>query len=280
MDERIIVSAPGSAHAPGPGCVGFWQSVAPGELFTAVAAIQNRRFVSTVLRTLSADPAWTQVILQDVAAGRIEIRCFLSWLAGETKPKTYLEVGVRRGLSMAVVAARCPEVEIYGFDAWISGYGGVENPGPEFVQSEVEKVGYKKTVHFVTGDSHTTLPAFFRAQDSSPLRRGQLAWRFPARPPAFDLITIDGDHSLTGAYTDLMDAMPHCAPGGVVVFDDVAADPSETRPGALEAERGKDPHGWGDLLGVWRAIQKAFTDFRYFEYLQNPPGVGLAVRLR
>jgi predicted O-methyltransferase YrrM len=258
----------------------FWESAAPGELFEAVSANQNRHFVRTVVSTLTTDPAWTNVILQEIAAGRIELRCFLSWLACELKPKTYMEVGVRRGLSMAVVAARCPEVEIYGFDTWIPGYGGVENPGPQFVQSQMAKVGYKKRVHFVTGDSHKTLPAFFRVQNSPLLERGKLAWRLPARPRTFDMITIDGDHSLIGAYEDLMDTMPYCSPGGVVVFDDIAADPSRAKPGALEAERGEDPHGWGDLLGVWRAVQRKFTDFRYFEYVRNPPGVGLAVRLR
>ncbi len=258
----------------------FWDSVTPPDLFEAVSAVENRTFVRMVLSQLSYDPVWTNRILAQVAAGRIEIRCLLSWLARELRPGTYLEVGVRRGFSMAVVAARCPQVEVYAFDSWVPGYGGVENPGPQFVRSEMEKVGYRKKIHFFTGDSHKTLPAFFRARNIPLMERAKLTFRFSARSPAFDLITIDGDHSLLGAYRDLLDTMPHCSPGGVVVFDDIAADPSESAPGAPEAERGEDPHGWGDLLGVWRAVQGRVAGFRFFEYLQTPPGVGLAVRLR
>lgn len=247
--------------------VDSWASVSPIKLFQAISAGENCAFVRTVLSTLTFDPVWTQRILAQVTAGQIEVRCFLAWLARELSPRTYLEVGVRRGFSMAVVAARCPDVEICGFDSWLPGYGGVENPGPEFVQAELEKVGYRKEVYFVAGDSHKTLPSFFRG------RRRE-------HSNTFDMITIDGDHSLRGAYRDLLDTMPHCSVGGVVVFDDIAPDPSQLDPGALEAERGEDPRGWGDLLGVWRAIQRQFTNFRYFEYLQNSPGVGLAVRLR
>jgi hypothetical protein len=39
-------------------------------------------------------------------------------------PQHYLEVGVRRGRSLAMVAATCPEVEIVGFDMWVENYGG------------------------------------------------------------------------------------------------------------------------------------------------------------
>lgn len=239
----------------------FLESATPHDLFQAVADEENRAFVRTVLDALTFDPQWTRRVLAQVAAGGIDVRCVLSWLARELRPETYLEVGVRRGFSMAVVAARCPEVEIYGFDSWVPRYGGVENPGPRFVQSEMERVGYRKKVHFVTGDSHQTLPAFFRV------------------PNAFDIITIDGDHSLLGAYRDLLDTLPHCSPGGAVVFDDIAAGPPCSTPEALETERGEDPHKWGDLLGVWRAVKAHFTGFRCFEYLQAPPGVGLAVRI-
>lgn len=239
----------------------FLESGTPHDLFQAVADEENRAFVRTVLDALTFDPQWTRRVQAQVAAGGIDVRCVLSWLARELMPETYLEVGVRRGFSMAVVAARCPEAEIHGFDSWVPRYGGVENPGPRFVQSEMERVGYRKEVHFVTGDSHQTLPAFFRG------------------PHAFDIITIDGDHSLLGAYRDLLDTLPHCSPGGVVVFDDIAAGPPCSPPEALEAERGEDPYTWGDLLGVWRAVQAHFPGFRYVEYLQAPPGVGLAVRI-
>ena len=71
--------------------------------------------------------------------------------------------------------------------------------------------------------------------------------------------------------------------GGAVVFDDIAPDLSTLSRVELEGvkkELGEDPYGWRDLLGVWRAIQQQFRNFRYFEHVQDPPGVGLAIRLK
>jgi len=257
----------------------FWKSVEPEYLFQAVADEENRNFVISILQALTPDPLWTARIVEQVDSKRIETRCFISWLARELRPKTYLEVGVRRAFSTAMVAARCPEVEIYGFDLWKRDYAGVPNPGPKFVQSELEKIGYREKVHFVNGNSHRTLPAFFRSRRARFLDRVRVGWKFKRKPEAFDLITIDGDHSLLGAYRDLLDTMPYCRVGGVVVFDDIAPDLSALDPEAAKKEKGDDPYGWGDLLGVWQAVQKEFDNFRYFEYVQNPPGVGLAVRL-
>lgn len=257
----------------------FWKSIEPQDLYRVVADEENRKHVVKILKILSLDPAWTERIIQQVESGGIETRCFLSWLARELQPKAYLEIGVRRGFSMAMVASRVTESEIYGFDFWVANYGGVHNPGPKFVQFEMQKIGYEKTIHFFSGNSHRTLPAFFRSTKASFWNRIKLNCKSKQRPVAFDLITIDGDHSLLGAYRDLIDTMPHCAVGGVVVFDDIAPDLSILDPLAVKRERGEDPYGWGDLLGVWRAAQQRFRNFRYFEYVQNPPGVGLAVRL-
>ena len=134
-------------------------------------------------------------------------------------------------------------------------------------------------VHFISGNSHRTLPAFFGSKRTGIWDRLRLSQRVANRQTDFELVTIDGDHSLTGAYQDLLDAMPHIAVGGVIVFDDIAPDYSKLCPKVVKAERGKDPHGWGDLLGVWRAVQERFSNFRFFEYTRNPPGVGIGVRL-
>ncbi len=252
----------------------FWQNVESEKFYRQVAADENRQFVLKIMRDLVPDPVWTQPIIEAVESKRIETRCFVSWLARELLPKTYLEVGVRRGFSMAMVAARSPEAEIYGFDLWIPNYADAPNPGPDFVQSEMRKIGYEKKIHHFNGNSHQTLPAFFRNEKAGIrdwLKFGLMA---KTRPANFDLIMIDGDHSLLGAYQDLLDTMPHCAVGGAVIFDDIL-------PGALKREEGEaDPHGWGNLLGVWHAIQRRFPNFRYFEYHRDIPGVGVAVRLR
>jgi predicted O-methyltransferase YrrM len=251
-----------------------WQNIKSEELYQQVAADENCQFVLKIMRALLPDPIWTAPIIEAVESKRIETRCFISWIARELQPKTYLEVGVRRGFSMAMAAARSPKVEIYGFDLWIADYAGSPNPGPRFVQSEMRKIGYAKKIHLINGDSHRTLPAFFRGEKASIREWLKLRWMVRNTPTSFEMIIIDGDHSLLGAYQDLLDTMPYCAVGGVVVFDDIL-------PGALKKEEGEaDPHGWSDLLGVWHAIQQHFPNFRYFEYLHDLPGVGVAVRLK
>ncbi len=258
----------------------FWTSISAEALFAAVVDVENLQFTRSVLERLRVDPVWTARIVRQIDAECIEIRLLLSWVAREREPTTYLEIGVRRGFSMAMVAARCPDVAIYGFDLWIPDYAGVENPGPRFVQTELRRLGHRGPVHLVSGNSHQTLPAFLGLPSAPTLQRVRSAIRFRRRPPQFDLITIDGDHSLLGAYQDLTDAMPFCAVGGAVVFDDIVPDTTVVTAEDLRAERGTDPRGWGDLLGVWRAVQQEFPDFRFFEHLESRPGVGLAVRMR
>lgn len=252
----------------------FWNDIDSDELYRRVAADENRQAVLKVMRTLTHDPIWSNPIIEAVEAGRIETRCFVSWFARELQPKAYLEVGVRRGFSMAMAAAQSPETEIFGFDMWIRDYAGVPNPGAEFVQAEIKKVGYKKKIQLINGDSHETLPAFFGNPKASVRHRLKFVWTMKNRPNEFDLIVIDGDHSLLGAYQDLNDTMPRCAVGGAVIFDDIM-------PGFLgKTENEPDPHGWNNLLGVWRAVQKRFSDFRFFEYLSDAPGIGIAVRIK
>ena len=252
----------------------FWQNIDSDELYKRVAADENREAVLRIMKTLTLDPVWTAPIIETVTAKRIETRCFLSWLAREMQPKNYLEVGVRRGFSMAMVAAQSPETEIYGFDMWMRNYADVPNPGAEFVESEMRKIGYDKKINLIDGDSHQTLPVFFGDKKAGFLNHLKSGLKKTSRPDAFDLITIDGDHTLLGAYQDLTDAMPHCAVGGAVVFDDI-------KPGVFNKEiNGDDPHGWNNLLGVWHEIGRRFPNFRYFEYIRDVPGVGLAVRLK
>lgn len=252
----------------------FWNKIDSDELYGRVASDENRRAVLKVMRTLTPDPIWTSRIIEAVEYGRIETRCFVSYLARELQPKAYLEVGVRRGFSMATAAAQSPETEIFGFDIWTRDYAGVPNPGAEFVRTEIKKVGYKKKIQLINGDSHKTLPAFFGSREANVLHRLKFVWTMKNRPAEFNLIVIDGDHSLLGAYQDLMDTMPHCAVGGAVIFDDI-------KPGSLEkTEDEADPYGWNNLLGVWHAVQKKFPDFRFFEYISDAPGVGIAIRIK
>ena len=77
------------------------------------------------------------------------------------RPSSYLEVGVRRGRSMAIVAARTPKCSIIGVDMWQPNYAGMENPGPDHVRAELAKVGFAGDLELLTGDSHRVLPRLF-----------------------------------------------------------------------------------------------------------------------
>ena len=123
------------------------------------------------------------------------------------RPTSYLEIGVRRGRSAAVVAAMCPNCAISGFDLWVPDYGGAPNPGPDFVRNELLAVGHRGNVELMSGDSSQTVPPFLQQ-----------------RPDLFlDLITVDGDHSVLGAATDLANVLPRLKVGGIIVFDDITA---------------------------------------------------------
>ena len=105
-----------------------------------------------------------------------------------------------------MVAATAPKTDLYGFDMWVENYAGIENLGPEFVESELRKFGASGRIEFVSGNSHETLPNFFAKYPDLKL----------------DLVTVDGDHSDEGAREDLLSILPKVARGGAVVFDDVS----------------------------------------------------------
>ena len=100
------------------------------------------------------------------------------------------------------------------------------------------------TLTFVDGDSHKTVPEYFRTN------AGQ----------AFDLITVDGDHSVGGAIADLQNVKEHVRIGGAIVFDDIS---NPSHPG---------------LLGAWRKVIGTDPRFGCFEY--NELGFGIAFGIR
>lgn len=160
------------------------------------------------------------------------------------RPLRYLEIGVRRGRSMAMVAATNPDCVIVGMDMWLADYAGIENPGPEFVRSEMARVGYRGALELIEGDSHEALPAYFSANPEV----------------SFDLVTVDGDHTLEGAARDLKDVLPHIAVGGVLVFDDIQ---HPAHPG---------------LDRVWRDIVARNECCATWHYRDVGYGVAIAVR--
>jgi len=178
--------------------------------------------------------------------GYLDILSVLHAAAITGRPRNYLEVGVRRGRSMAAVVAGASDVDVVGFDLWQVDYGGSPNPGPLLVRQELEKFGHRGSTTFVAGDSRVTVPDWLRSHADT----------------SFDLITVDGDHSLPGAWADLRNVAPRLAVGGVLVFDDVA-----------------NPYCPG-LLELWREFVARDGGLAAHEFCDVGSGVAFAIRTR
>lgn len=162
---------------------------------------ENKRFVLATLDKLEPDP-WKAEIISFIESETVNIWLTLAYLAKLLKVDRYLEVGVRRGFSMAIVAARRPKANVIGFDKWIQDYANTANPGPDFVRGELQQLGHKGVAEFVNGDSAETLPAYKPAV-------------------LYPLILVDGDHTEQGAYRDISACLNFLAPGGYLVVDDL-----------------------------------------------------------
>jgi predicted O-methyltransferase YrrM len=173
-----------------------------------------------------------------------DINTVLLGLSRSLQPSNYLEIGVRRGRSMAMVASQAPHCSLAGFDLWQQDYAGMENPGPDFVRDEMARIGHVGQIEFVGGDSRQTVPNYFKRNPDI----------------FFDLVTVDGDHSLEGAKTDLVNVMPRIKVGGALVFDDVS---HQDHPGLREV--------WEETVRANRA---------YESYLFGEVGFGVAFAIR
>jgi predicted O-methyltransferase YrrM len=186
--------------------------------------------------------------LSRVAAGADrywDLACTLNFLAEHLRPRRYLEIGVRRGKSMVQIARGCPDCEIIGIDLWVQDYGGVVNPGPEFVREQMRASGHRGNLILRSGDSRIDLPTL--AVERPGMR--------------FDLATVDGDHSDDGAWADLCNVAPMLDVGGYMVFDDLL-HPAHT------------------LGAVWRRFREEFAStFDFTENLRDHNGTGVARRV-
>jgi predicted O-methyltransferase YrrM len=164
----------------------------------------NEKAVRAIFNKLADDPH-KKLILEMLDKKEANIWLVLSFLAQTAKPKEYLEIGVRRGFSMAVVAQRCRTCNLTGIDLWVPGYGGADNPGPEFVEQQIALMGHKGNVNLITGDSKQVLPDLIGS---------------------FDLILVDGDHTTEGGYRDIILSYELLKPGGYIVVDDLDYEPT------------------------------------------------------
>ena len=173
-----------------------------------------------------------------------DINTVLIGLARRLSPSSYLEIGVRRGRSMAMVVSQAPGCRIVGFDLWVENYAGMENPGPRLVREELANAGFVGELLFVDGDSRDTVPRYFEEHAAE----------------FFDIITVDGDHSAEGARRDLENVMPRVKIGGALVFDDIS----------------NQSHPW--LLSVWRETVERDDRFVSYSFTEAGFGVGFAIR--
>lgn len=175
------------------------------------------------------------------------VRTVLGAFAETARPRTYLEIGTRRGHSLCMVANSIPEsIDMYSFDLWIHDYAGESNPGFDLIEKELKKLKFRGNAHFFAGDSKETVPAFFVG---------------PGHPQELDLIFVDGDHTEEGARTDLVNVVDHLSVGGLLVFDDI------THP--LHS----------GLRGVWHDLMDHRSNLELRESTKHEYGWAIALRL-
>lgn len=258
----VLVGRPAGSAVP-VGSVAYvepgnqWYSPVVAGVSTLVPLVRGAAAVAraqSVLERLDCDE-YHRYVLNFYRAGldrfgdgwnHADLYTTLSGLSLALQPRRYLEIGVRRGHSMAMVLTQSPACAPVGFDMWIENYAGLSNPGKEFVAAQLRAVGAAGAVDFVDGDSRRTVPAYFRRHPDA----------------YFDLVTVDGDHSARGALLDLAHVLPRVSIGGAVVFDDVN-NPSHR-----------------ELRGVWQQTMHEHPEFSGWMFDEVGFGVAFAVRMR
>lgn len=191
-----------------------------------------------LLASLEFDPNWTEVVMDRLEAGEADIRPVLYYLAASMQPARYIETGVRRGWSMACVAAGATDCHLIGFDKWIPIYGDSPNPGPAFVQAEIAKTGHTGEIELISGDTNETLAAYLDANPGL----------------TFDLALVDGDHGYQGTVNDLTLIIPRLTAAGCLIIDDL--DGSEVSRAWLDvlARNPHLSHAQDGIVGIVRNV--------------------------
>jgi hypothetical protein len=203
-----------------------------------------------------------------------DIRTAVRVLASVIQPQTYLEVGTRRGWSLAQVFAEVPEVRAFVFELWVKDYGEARQGDPRSIRAAMQRVigrHRRPQIEFINGSSHETLPAFFAGDPN-----------FIGNPPPqeIDLIAVDGDHSLLGAWWDLLDLMPRVALGGALVFDDLEyAGDDDARVAMSKHNRPPLPSHLGTLADVWDYTKTLYPNFLFFDTTRQRFRAGIALRI-
>jgi hypothetical protein len=166
---------------------------------------------------------------------------FLGQLHEVLAPRTYLEIGIRYGHSLA--QSRCLSI---GID-------------PQFqVQQEV------------TGPA-----SLIRATSDEYFDRLAGAGSTPFGPLPIDLAFVDGMHLFEYALRDFTNVEKYCASSSVIVFDDIYPGTID------EAARNRPPGLWswsGDVFRLPIALRALRPDLRVLMVDTDPCGLMVAVR--
>lgn len=117
-------------------------------------------------------------------------------------PRRYLEIGTREGGSLvAVLKHSNPAPEFIAIcDTWGNSHGGTQRGNHSHIQEILDGINYQGEVTWLDGNSLDLIPTLQQT---------------------FDLILIDGDHSIKGARADLNNCWPLLEESSFLVMDDV-----------------------------------------------------------
>jgi ADP-heptose:LPS heptosyltransferase/2-polyprenyl-3-methyl-5-hydroxy-6-metoxy-1,4-benzoquinol methylase/predicted O-methyltransferase YrrM len=188
-----------------------------GKLVRAFSSSRVKTRVLEIVSKLRADGALDQEVARySYAAANsscwYDAATALSWIVSTLKPATYLEFGVRSGRSIAQVAVQSPTTKVYGLRNWSHQDGtsgreqGAESRGPDFIYEELSRLGVAGKPTLIDGD--------YRKDLSQTLADARV-------PENFDLMFINGSHSLGDAQAALATAFSFLAPGGILVVEGI-----------------------------------------------------------
>lgn len=122
---------------------------------------------------------------------------YLAALAAKPGTRLICEVGFNAGFSSWAFLGASPTAVVYSFDLANYAYSAA-------AKAHIDELFPGRHI-LIEGDSHSTIEAF--ADEHPELR--------------FDVIFVDGDHSVEGARADLADLRALATPDTVVIMDDI-----------------------------------------------------------
>jgi predicted O-methyltransferase YrrM len=174
-----------------------------------------------------------------------EISQFLS-LAAESNPKVIGEIGSARGGNLLLFSLLLPSdgflvsIELTHDRPRLAAYRRLVNPSQELI--------------CITGDSH--LPSTKERVEAA--LHGRL----------FDVLFIDGDHSLEGVSEDFEMYASFVRPGGLIAFHDIVAD-------VFQRNGTPTPSSTGGVPSFWRELKTRHSE--YWEFVDDPEQDGFGI---